>query len=455
LAEQPEPLWRWPALCEALGLPPVDGPDVTGISIDSRSLEPGDLFIALTGDPGPRFNPSYRSDRDGHDFIDAALAAGAAGVLSHDPVNRDCAELKVADTLDALWDLGRAARERFAGPVVAITGSSGKTTAKTLLGAALGAFATPGSLNNHLGVPLSLARTPADARAAVYEVGTNHPGEIGPLSSLVRPDVAVLLNVHPAHIGNFADLEELRKEKLSIISGLEDESPFVVEDQVSLEGLPREIEVIRFGRAGAADVQLLDLDGSTARYRFGDRDLQARVPGGGEHRALSLAAVLGVFLALGRDPAPALDLSDALVPGGRGNRTDADGIIVIDDSYNANPASMKASLSAVLAEERGTGRTIALLGEMLELGGRSAEDHRSLAPLCRQFDHVICVGEGTIPLVEALGGDRGLVWEEAGDTLMGEVLQLLRPGDTLLVKGSNRVFWSRGFVKRLCEALTS
>ncbi|MEM8769569.1 MAG: Mur ligase domain-containing protein, partial [Pseudomonadota bacterium] len=143
-----EPLWRWPELCFALGLPPADGPDVTGISIDSRTLEPGDLFIALTGDPGPRFNSSQRSDRDGHDFVAMALERGASGVLTHDSTQRDAPELKVADTLDGLWALGRAGRDRLTCPVVAVTGSSGKTTSKTFLAAALGAFATTGSLNN-------------------------------------------------------------------------------------------------------------------------------------------------------------------------------------------------------------------------------------------------------------------------------------------------------------------
>ena len=204
-----EPLWRWPALCEALGVPSVEGPDVGGISIDSRTTQPGDLFIALTGDPGPRFNASQRSDRDGHDFIKAALAAGAVGVLAHDGGEHGCPALQVEDTLDGLWDLGRAARARLTCPVVAITGSSGKTTSKTFLAAALDAFATAGSLNNHLGVPLSLARTPVDAGSAVFEIGTNHPGEIGPLSELVSPTVSVLLNVHRAHTENFPSRDAL------------------------------------------------------------------------------------------------------------------------------------------------------------------------------------------------------------------------------------------------------
>jgi UDP-N-acetylmuramoyl-tripeptide--D-alanyl-D-alanine ligase len=447
-----EPLWRWPELCTALDLPVVDGPDVTGISIDSRTISPGDLFIALTGDPGPRFNPSERSERDGHDFIDGALQRGAAGVLSHDDAVRNCPELKVADTLDGLWALGRAARARLDCPVVGITGSSGKTTTKTLATAALGAFSTPGSLNNHLGVPLSLARTPRDVTAAIYEIGTNHPGEIGPLSDLVRPNVAVLLNVHPAHAEFFRDLEELREEKLSIISGLEGISILVVEDRISLAEVPEALQVILFGHSDEAYVQLLEIEDSQATYRIGDRTLNARVPGGGAHRALSLAAVLGVFEALERDPTPALELTDELIPRGRGNRLEAGGVTLIDDSYNANPASMRAAIESLSGED---GRRYALLGEMLELGDESADAHSRLADVCHQLDGVICVGGGMVPLVEALGGDAGLVWQSPDDSLLAELTQLLRTGDTLLVKGSNRVFWSRDFVARIEAALTS
>jgi len=447
-----DPLWRWQALCEALDLPVVSGPDVSGVSIDSRTIQPGELFIALTGDPGARFNPSSRSNRDGHDYIDAALAAGAAGVMSHDDRSRTCPELKVADTLDGLWALGRAARARLRCPVIGITGSSGKTTTKTLLAAALGAFATPGSLNNHLGVPLSLVRTPQSARAAVYEIGTNHPGEIGPLSELVIPDVAVLLNVHQAHRANFASLDELRIEKLSIINGLKTNSHFIVEDEIALDGIQlSEGQIVRFGLTEHADVRLLGMAGARASYAVGDRLLEAEVPGGGQHRALSLAAVIAVLVALGRDPAPALSLDVALVPRGRGNRVTAGGVTVIDDSYNANPASMAGALMTLAAEP---GRRFALLGEMLELGDASEAAHRDLAPLCKTLTGLWCVGPGMKPLADVLGVSARYV-DSPTDELLEDLVGTLRPGDTLLVKGSNRVFWTRNFVDRLASALTS
>jgi len=447
-------LWRWPALCEALGLAAVAGPDVTGVSIDSRRTAPGDLFVALSGDPGPRFSPSQRSDRDGHDFIDAAVAAGAVGVLSHDGQARPVPQLAVADTLDGLWALGRAGRARLQGPVVCVTGSSGKTTVKGLLAAALPAFATEGSLNNHLGVPLSLARTPADVPAAVYEIGTNHPGEIAPLSALARPDVAVVLNVHPAHRANFADLAAIQTEKISIFKGLKPEGQIVLEESLEAVGVPGTLPVLRFGTTTAADVQLLSLSGDQARYRVRGRTVSARVPGGGQHRALSLAAVLTVLLALGRDPEAGLALPADLVPAGRGNRRRAGGVTVLDDSYNANPASMAAALNTLAAA--GDGPRYALLGEMLELGDEGPEHHRALVPHCADLDGVFCVGSGMRSLAEALPPERVVgYWEVPDDSLLDALTARLAPGTTLLVKGSNRVFWARGFVDRLLERLSS
>jgi len=447
-----EPLWRWRELCEALGIAICDGPDVSGISIDSRTLKPGDLFIALTGDPGSRFNPSQRSDRDGHSYIGKALERGAAGVLVHDQQPRDCPQLPVADTLDALWDLGRAGRARLQCPVVAITGSSGKTTTKAMLAAALGAFSTAGSLNNHLGVPLSLARSPRSAGSAVYEVGTNHPGEIAPLSRLVAPDVAVVLNVHPAHAANFSSLAELRTEKLSIAAGLGSDGTLVVEDLVDDAEVADEIRRLRFGNSASADVQLLGIDGLSASYQISGREFTAHIPGGGTHRARSLAAVLTVLLALQRDPAAACSLDDALLPVGRGTSRMVAGIELIDDSYNANPESMKAALDSLRVMP---GRRFALLGEMLELGADSARYHTQLSQHCEGLDGVFCVGEGMRVLADTLPPDlcRGH-WPGADKSLVTTLSTTLHPGDKLLIKGSNKVFWAAGFVDQLAEALS-
>jgi UDP-N-acetylmuramoyl-tripeptide--D-alanyl-D-alanine ligase len=446
------PLWRWPELCAVLDLPEVDGPDVTGIAIDSRKVRPGDLFVALTGDPGPRFNPSHRSDRDGHDFIDAAVAAGAAGVLAHDDRDRDVPQLQVADTLDGLWTLGAAARRRLGCPVVAVTGSSGKTTVKGLLAAALDAVATTGSLNNHLGVPLSLALTPREADAVVYEIGTNHPGEIAPLSRLASPDVAVVLNVHPAHRENFASMAALTEEKLSIHEGLGPDGVLIVEDGVDADTLPAERKLRRFGRREGSHVQLLGLDGADARYQVDGRDVGARVPGGGEHRAMSLAAVLCVLDVLGRDLAAACHLGDDLIVAGRGQELAVAGIKLIDDSYNANPESMRAALQTLAA--RPEPRRFALLGEMLELGEEGPDYHRALAKWTAGLTGVYCVGEGMRALFDALPEDLARAWFPAvDDALTQQLSRELRPGDVLLVKGSNRVFWAKDYVKTLTTNL--
>ena len=446
-------LWTWPELCKALGADPVDGPAVRGVDIDSRKLAPGDLFIALSGDPGPRFPGARRSPRDGHDFLEAAYAAGAAGALVHREVSGGGPRLVVPDTLDALWDLGRAARTRTSARVAAITGSSGKTTAKTFLARALEAFATPGSLNNHLGVPLSLARTPAAVGFAVYEIGTSYPGEIAPLSRLARPDVAVVLNVHPAHIEFFDGIDALRREKLSIAEGLGADGTLVCLDALDRTGLDREVSVITFGEGAGADVRLAAFDGRQATIATPSGTVCADVPGGGTHRALSLSAVAAVLVAFGEDPRRLADIADDAVPAGRGNRIQAGQVTLIDDSYNANPASMSAALRD-LAEQQAEGRTVALLGEMLELGQDSERLHAALVPLCARIDRVLCVGAGMRGLHDHLEPERRLGFVESPDALDAVALTaVLEPGDVVLLKGSNRVFWARDFAARLRDAL--
>ncbi len=456
------PLWRWRELCDALGLPSVDGPEIGGVSIDSRSTRPGDLFVALPGDPGPRFHAGSRSERDGHDFVAHAAQNGAAAALVQQDLAAPVPLLRTADTLDGLWAIGRARRGTMPGDRVAVTGSSGKTTAKTLLKAALDAFATEGSLNNHIGVPLSLARTPRQTRTAVYEIGTNHPGEIAPLSELVRPTVAVVLNVHPAHAEFFADANALRKEKLSIYQGLGEAGCLVVDESVALDGLPANLDVLRFGVGSKADIRLLGQERGQAGYRFDGRTVSAHVPGGGPHRARLIGAVLGVCLALGRDFAPALVLPDSLIPAGRGNRTEVGGITVVDDSYNANPKSLQAALKQFGAApdnaERpavfNKGKKVAVLGEMLELGDDSPAYHANLAEFCTTIDRIVTVGTGMLPLYERLRPEQRWLWlERVSDELLDTLVSELAPGDLVLVKGSNRVFWANRFVARLIEAL--
>ena len=349
-----EVVWHWRDACVAVGVPPVDGPDISGVSIDTRTLREGDLFVALLGDPGPRFNTDSRTDRDGHMFIDDAQRRGAVGALTHRPSGTRLPELRVADTLDGLWALGRAARARFAGPVFAVTGSSGKTTVRSFLNAALGCPQATGSLNNFWGVPLSLARTPRNAPAAVLEIGTNHPGEIEPLAKLVSPTVALVLNVRPAHLQYFGSIEALRAEKTSIFNGLADRGIAVHPDDLPLPRLRPGIRTRSFGPADGSDVSLRDYDAENrvATFRIDGRLVTARVPGGGLHRATSLAAVLACLSAAEQSLEIALDLPDSIVPEGRGSRVSVGGVEIIDDSYNANPTSMAAALQWA---RRGTG----------------------------------------------------------------------------------------------------
>jgi UDP-N-acetylmuramoyl-tripeptide--D-alanyl-D-alanine ligase len=462
-------LWRWSDVCEAVGVNPESGADVSGISIDSRTLDPGDLFIALPGDPGPRFNTHYRSNRHGNDFVADAAARGAAGAVVTRPQPVDMPQIVVQDTLDALWALGRAARARLRCAVIGVTGSSGKTTVKTLLSAALGCPASAASYNNFLGVPLSLARTPADASAAVFEIGTNHPGEIAPLSMLVRPDVALVLNVMPVHIENFPSMDALRQEKLGIAEGLPAGGTLVVyEDLAPLLAPERaaQLRVVTYGESDSADVRLADYDPGqrVAAISWKRREVQsqgergsliARVPGGGRHRALSLTASMACLLAAGFDPARGADLSDELIPAGRGRIHDLGGICLIDDSYNANPISMAHALNELASMKSAAGgKGYAIVGEMLELGAESARYHRELAAACAPLDGVFCVGAGMKVLFDALPAGKRLGFADHASAIeLDPLVACWRPGDRILVKGSNRVFWANQFVPRLVDAL--
>ncbi len=451
------PLWEWSALSAGLADVECEGTPAQPIQrvvIDSRVVEPGDLFVALPGDPGPRFNPSYRSSVDGHDFVVSAYRAGAAAAMVH-RVSASMREaqvplLKVRDTYDGLWALGALARHRFDGTVVAVTGSSGKTTAKQFLAFALEAYAPPGSLNNHIGVPLTLANVPAPTRAggtwaAILELGTNHPGEIEPLARLAAPDYAVLLNVQDAHIENFANRAALVDEKVSIFKGLKDTAHAISLDTLELDF------GYTFGTTRRAHARITNLEGDRVKLQVLGKTFTARVPGGGEHRALTVAMTVLCAELTGHDPGLACALPHELVPKGRGDERTFGGVTVIDESYNANPASMKATLTAYAKSDRG-GRKWAVIGEMLELGDTTAAAHAALRDHLAPFDGVLCVGEGTRALAVSAGWPH---YDEADETLCAHLVEVLQPGDSVLFKGSNRVFWQAGFVTQVQAALTA
>ncbi len=427
--------------------------DVTGISIDTRTLQPGDLFVALSGDPGPRFGGGEPNARDGHDFVAQAIAAGAAGVMVHRDMNLEVPVLRVSDTLDGLWQLGQCARLRFQGRVVALTGSSGKTTLRSwfehVLRNAGSCHASTGSLNNHWGVPLSLARMPYDRDYAVLEVGTNHPGEIAPLSELVSPDVSVLLNVLPAHIGNFENLDALTEEKLSIASGLNDDGLLVLPQSLkSRSPWPR---TLTFGDADAdvwAEAEAKGA-GTSLQINVNGERFNASLPFLGKERVQSALALVAALRALAVDLGQVLPaLLDLPLPIGRGNVTEKAGVVIVDDSYNANPGSMAMSLhSFAMLKAR---RKIAFLGEMLELGAETERYHQDMAAQASGLDQVYSFGQGFSGCHFA---SPSVHHSNVSEFPLESFVAELREGDAVLVKGSNKVFWQRDFVQKLIGSL--
>ncbi len=418
---------------------------VTGISIDTRSIAPGDLFVAL------------RDARDGHDFVAQALQKGAAAALvDRDPpgVVADAPLLRVADTLTGLTALGAAGRARSTAQVVGVTGSVGKTTTKEMLRVALSAFgpthAAAASFNNHWGVPITLARMPRDAAFAVVEMGMNNRGEIAPLSRLARPHVAVITNVGTAHIGRLGSEEAIAEEKGDIIAGVTPGGTLVLPAdsrfaaQVTARAREAGLAVLTHGEATGADARLLayegDSEGGRADILLRGERIGATLATPGRHVALNACAVLAAVTALGlnaRGAAAALPAFGA--PAGRGRRSriavPGGEALLIDDSYNASPPSIRAGLS-VLATQAAT-RRLAALGDMRELGEEAAAIHASLAPdAAAACDLVFCCGELMGHLYRALPeAKRGAHLPDS--TALAPVLRdALRPGDAVLVKGS-------------------
>jgi len=434
--------------------------EVSGVAFDSREIRPGDLFIALKGEA-----------TDGHRFVAEAFAAGAAGAIVSDPVEGP--HVRVGDTIAALNDLGRASRARSAAKIVGVTGSAGKTGTKEALYAALDR-AAPGrahrsvkSYNNHTGVPLSLARMPRDARFGVFEMGMNHPGELAALTRLVRPQVAIVTTIAPAHRAFFASDEAIADAKAEIFEGLEEggvalvpyDSPHCA--RLAAAARNHAARIVSFGFGDGADVRATyalraPAGGTMVTASLGHRQLSYTLSQPGEHWVANSLAVLGAVEAVGGDLALAgLALAD--MPGlkGRGERrrirADGGEALLIDESYNANPASMAATLET-FGEEKVAGRRIAVLGAMRELGTETAAFHAALAAHVEaaQVDFAVLVGEEMEALAKALG--RGVELAHVGDAAAaaGLVREAIGPGDAILVKGSNSIG-----LAALVEALAS
>jgi len=449
-----EPLWSVAAMAPAMGAAPA-GPlpaAITGISIDSRSLVPGEAFFAISGE-----------NRDGHDFVAKALAAGAGlAVVAADKRANFPAQaplLVVADVLAALCDLARAARARTGAKFIGVTGSVGKTSTKEALRLALGAdgetHASVASYNNHWGVPLSLARCPQSARYAVLEIGMNHAGEITALTALARPHVAIITTVEPVHLEFFGSLAAIADAKAEIFSGLEPHGAAVINrDNPQFERLRAHAKaagvdrIVSFGEHAKADARLikssLHPDCSTVQARILGADVTYKLGAPGRHVVHNSLAVLAAAVLAGADLAlAALALAQLQPATGRGSRITLDtrdgAALLIDESYNANPASMRAALALLGQAEIGTnGRRIAVLGDMLELGAPGAELHRQmLEPVkAHGIDLVFCCGPLMRALWEALPSERQGGYAETSALLEPQVLAAIRPGDTLMVKGS-------------------
>lgn len=453
-------LWTSDEIAKATGGTASAAFAVTGVTFDSREVGPGDLFIALKGET-----------TDGHRFLDGAFAAGAAGAIVQTPV--DHPHVLVADSMVALEALGRASRARSHAHIIGVTGSVGKTGSKEAIAAALDRH-RPGrvhrsvkSYNNHTGVPLSLARMPRDAEYGVFEMGMNHSGEIAALTHMVRPHVAVITTIAPAHIEHLGSMEAIADAKAEIAEGLEPggtivlpfDSPWFDRLAATATATAQSATIVSFGTGEGANVRardwVVDHDsgGSLVTAELGEATLCFSLAQPGEHWVANAMAVLAVVQTVGAD-LPAAGVALAELPGlaGRGARhsmaVEGGTALLIDESYNANPASMAATL-AQLGREPAT-RRIVVLGAMKELGDHGPRFHAELLPhlISARIDKAILIGDEMGALAQAIATARlenpldfahGTSVEEAKERLSAD----LRPGDAILIKGSNSVGLSR------------
>jgi UDP-N-acetylmuramoyl-tripeptide--D-alanyl-D-alanine ligase len=414
--------------------------DVSGLSIDTRTLKEGDLFVALQGD-----------NRDGHDFVQAAFEAKAgAALVTRAPDGVTGPLLTVAHTQRGLEDLARAARSRSNAKILAVTGSAGKTTTKEILRLACNALgrthASAASYNNHWGVPLSLAALPRDAEYGVFEVGMNHFGELRNLVSFVRPHVALVTTIAPAHLEFFGSCEAIADAKSEIFEGIEtggaalipSDSPYA--PRLTLRARQAKVaRIVSFGTAGDAKLISMTPDGDGMRVKADILGVavDCYVGAPGAHIAHNVVGALAAVALLEGDVLnAAAALKDFTALKGRGSRFDANGITVIDESYNANPASMAAAL-ALLGSAKG--RKIAVLGDMLEMGEGGVAHHATLAaPIdANAVDLVFASGAQMQALWDALPASRRGAYAQTSSLLAPQVKAAVKAGDTVLVKGSN------------------
>jgi UDP-N-acetylmuramoyl-tripeptide--D-alanyl-D-alanine ligase len=449
------PLWTAQALAKATGGKLVGAyrETIGGISIDTRTIAAGEAFVAIKGER-----------LDGHDYAETALAKGASLAVvdeaSAGKFSKDAALLVVGDTLEALRKAGVAARARSAAKIIAVTGSVGKTGTKEALRLALSAngetHASTASFNNHWGVPLSLARLAESAKFGIFEIGMNHAGEIEPLVKLVRPHVAIITTIEPVHLEYFSGIEAIADAKAEIFQGIVPGGVAILNRDnpqfARLEAAAQAAKVSRivsFGAEAKADARLLDValkeDGSAAHADILGEDVMFKLGAPGRHLVMNALAVLAAAKLAGADLAKAaIALGNLVPPPGRGNtaalRLPGGNGLLIDESYNANPASMRAALEVLAHAPLGKdGRRIAVLGDMLELGPEGAARHAELAEAvsAAKTDLVFCSGPLMHALWEALPSGLKGGYAESAAALEPQVIAALRGGDAVMVKGSN------------------
>ena len=449
-----EPLWSLDAMAAAMTAERAGNlpRNVPGLSIDTRTIKPGEAFFAIQGE-----------NRDGHDFVEAALKAGAGlAVVARAKaatMPQGAPLLIVDDVLAGLNDLAKASRARSAAKIVAVTGSVGKTGTKEALRLVLGrqgeTHASAASYNNHWGVPLSLALMPQSATFGVFEIGMNHAGEITPLTRLVRPHVAIVTTIAPVHLEFFGTLEKIADAKAEIFLGLEPDGAAVLNaDNAQFAHLKKAAQaagvkrIVAFGEREKADARLLKVslqaETSTVQASILGRDVTYKLGAPGRHVVENSLAVLAAAQLLGADLAlAALALAELKAPVGRGERVTLElpggAVLLIDESYNANPTSMRAAL-ALLGQVpvKGMGRRIAVLGDMLELGPEGAALHADLADAVtgNAVDLVFCSGVLMRSLWDALPSGRRGGYADTSAALEPEVLGAIAANDAVMIKGS-------------------
>lgn len=411
---------------------------VTALSLDSRKLHPGSLYLAIKGE-----------NKDGHDFVANAFEHQAAGALVSKPVSGG-PTITVAHTQRALEDMARAARARSEGTIIGVTGSAGKTTTKEMLKRAFAVLgqthASGASFNNHWGVPFSVASLPREARYGVFEIGMNHFGEIRNLVTFVRPHIALITTIAPAHLEFFGNCEAIADAKSEIFEGLlPGGSALLPVDSPYCERLRARAKqvgvsnILTFGSAQCADARLIGAEevenGVRLKAEVLGKHIDALIGAPGAHIASNaLGALLAVAVAGGDVARAAEALREFEALKGRGQRIHVGGIEIIDESYNANPASMAAALSLLA---KAPGRKIAVLGDMLELGPESPALHAGLASHLAVADRIFLCGPYMKSLFEALPAGQLNAYAANSAELAPVVAAAVRNGDTVLVKGSN------------------